>query len=491
MVGNISIGGLSSGLNTGAIIDALLAVERLPIQQLEDRKADEQEKLDLLNQLKGHVAGLRTSSQKISTLAGFLSYQATVSHEGYATISASGSATAGAHTLQIESLAASDRWAFDAVADKDVNLAASDGESISFTYDGVDYDVTLTAAASTLEDIASEISAATGGLLNVSVVNTNTEAAPAWQLVVSGKETGEDYRISGLTSTVTGLTIDGTGPDVDGNALSANNIAVGSNAVAYVNGLQVTRNDNDFSGVIEGVSIQATTADPATTISFTIEADKASVQSTVQEWIDSYNKVISFINSQSEYSEEEGPSGALFGESALRTVRSTINGVLYGQSATDAVNDVDGYGTLKLLGIDAALDGTLTIDPETFSEKLDENLEAFADLFVDTDGFDNGGAAVGSPDYYTDITADTGLADDLMRAIDAMVKPYNDGQGNSYKGIFDARKESFNAAIKLFDKQIEEREFRLEKYEEQLVAKFATLESTMTQLNAQLAYLQI
>ena len=30
---------------------------------------------------------------------------------------------------------------------------------------------------------------------------------------------------------------------------------------------------------------------------------------------------------------------------------------------------------------------------------------------------------------------------------------YNDGQGNSYKGIFDARKESFNAAIKLFDKQ--------------------------------------
>ena len=86
--------------------------------------------------------------------------------------------------------------------------------------------------------------------------------------------------------------------------------------------------------------------------------------------------------------------------------------------------------------------------------------------------------------YYQDTTADSGLADDLMRAIDAIVKPYNDGQGHSYKGLFDARKQSINANIKLFDKQIEEREFRLEKYEEQLVAKFAALESTMARLNA-------
>lgn len=490
MVGNISFGGLGSGLNTGAIIDALLSVERIPIDKLETRKKDEQKKLDLLNQLKGHVNGLREASSKISSLAGFLSYKATVSHEGYATISAGGSATAGGHTLRIDKLAAADRWAFDGVAAKDVNLATADGQGVSFTYDGVDYDVSLTAATSTLEDIAAAISDATDGLLNVSVVNSNTEAAPSWQLVISGKETGEDYRITGLTSTVAGLSIDGTGADANGVAQSVNHIAVGSNAVALIDGLQVTRNDNDFSGVIEGVSIQATTADPLTTISFTIEPDKESVQTTVQGWIDAYNKVVSFINAQSQYDEDSGPSGPLFGDSALRTIRSTLTNTIFGQSASDAENDVEGYGTLKLLGIDAAADGTLSINATKFNEKLDANLEAFADLFVDTDGFDNGGAAVGTPGYYQDTTADTGLADDLMRAIDAMVKPYNDGNGNSYKGLFDARKQSINANIKLFDKQIEEREFRLEKYEEQLVAKFAALESTMARLNAQMAYLQ-
>ena len=45
----------------------------------------------------------------------------------------------------------------DEVADPTVNLAAADGESVSFTYDGVANDVTLTAAASSLEDIAAAI----------------------------------------------------------------------------------------------------------------------------------------------------------------------------------------------------------------------------------------------------------------------------------------------------------------------------------------------
>jgi flagellar hook-associated protein 2 len=490
MAGNISFGGLGSGLNTGAIIDALLSIERIPIEKLEQRKEDEQKKLDLLNQLKGHVAGLREASSKIASLAGFLSYQATVSHEGYATISAGGSATAGGHTLRIDSLAASDRWAFDGVAAKDVDLATADGQGVSFTYDGVDYDVALTADASSLEEIAAAISDATDGVLSVSVVNSSTEAAPSWQLVIAGKETGADFRITDLASSIAGLTIDGTGADLNGVPQSVNHIAVGSNAVALIDGLQVTRNDNDFSGVIEGVSIQATTADPSTTISFTIEPDKESVQTTVQGWLDSYNKVVSFINAQSQYDEDDGPSGPLFGDSALRTLRSTLTSTLFGQSAAQAEGDVEGYGTLKLLGIDSAADGTLTINATKFSEKLDANLEAFADLFVDSDGFDNGGAAVGTPGYYQDTTADSGLADDLMRAIDAIVKPYNDGNGNSYKGLFDARKQSINANIKLFEKQIEEREFRLEKYEAQLVAKFAALESTMARLNAQMSYLQ-
>lgn len=490
MVGGISFGGLGSGLDTGAIIDALLQLESQPIKVLEARKALEQKKIDLLGTLKGHVEALRDKARDLSTTGGFLHFRVQPSEEGYASFSVSSGASAGAHTLRVESLATADRWAFDAVADPDAPLAGGDGQGISFSYDGVAYDVTVAQSASSLNGLAGAIREATDGAVSASVVNTGTDAAPTWQLVLAGTATGADYRISDLTSTVAGLTIDGTGPDGSGNPQSSNNIAVGANAVAFVDGLQVTRSDNDFSGVVEGVGITVTKADPATTISFTVDPDKEAIKESLQEFVDLYNEVIGFINGQSQYSEDGGPSGELFGDPTLRSVRRTLTNSLFGQTLAQVQADAEGFGTLRLVGIESSVDGALSINDSVLDAKLDEDLGAFADLFVDSDGFDNGGALPGTPEYYVDLTEDSGLADDLMRSIEALINRYDDGQGNVYKGLFEARNESINAKVKLFDKQIEQREYRLERYEEQLVARFTALETLMAQLNAQGAFLQ-
>jgi flagellar hook-associated protein 2 len=490
MVGGISFGGLGSGLDTGAIIDALLELESRPLQLLEAKKELEQEKLDLLGTLKGHVQALRDKAEDLSTMSGFLHFQVQASLEGYASFSVSSGASAGAHTLRVDSLATADRWAFDPVADPDVPLATADGQGVSFTYLGTTYDVDVAQADSSLNGIAAAIREATDGAVSVSVVNTGTESAPTWQMVIAGSETGAEARITGISSSVAGLTIDGTPPDPGGNPQSLNNITVGMNAVAWIDGLQVTRSDNDFSGVVEGVGITVTKADPDTTISFTVDPDKEAIKTGVQEFVDLYNAVIDFINGQSEYSEEEGASGELFGDPALRSVRNTLVKSLFGQTLAQVQGDLEGYGTLTLLGIESSVDGRLSIDDAQFDEKLDGNLEAFAELFVDSDGFDNGGALPGTPEFYVDLTPDSGLADDLMRAIDTLVERYDDGQGKTYKGLFDARSESVNAKIKLYDKQIEQQEYRLERVEAQLVARFTALETLMAELNAQGAYLQ-
>jgi len=490
MSGGITFGGLGSGLDTGAIIDALMEIERRPLDLIQAKKKSEQDKLDLLGTLKGHVQDLRDKAEELSTMGGFLHFQVQPSEEGFASFSVSSGASAGAHTLTVQSLATADRWAFDAVADPAAQLATADGQSISFTYQGTLYDVPVTQGDSSLNGIAGAIRDATDGALSVSVVNTGTETTPTWQLVLAGTETGVDARLTGITSTVAGLTIDGTPPDPSGNALSQNNITVGMNAMALVDGLQVTRSDNDFSGVVEGVGITVTKADPDTTISFTVDPDKEAIKTGVQDFIDQYNAVIDFINGQSKYSEEDGPSGALFGDPALRSVRNTLVKSLFGQTLTQVQGDLQGYGTLKLLGIEASTDGRLSINDAQFDEKLDGNLQAFSDLFVDSDGFDNGGALPGTPEYYVDQTPDSGLADDLMRAIDTLVERYDDGQGNSYKGLFDARTDSVNAKIKSYDKQIDQQEYRLGQVEDQLVARFTALESLMADLNSQSAYLQ-
>lgn len=485
----ITFSGLGSGIDSASIISALLAVERVPIQQLEDRKSADQKKIDLIGTFRGLVDTLRTKSNALGTLGGLMSFKVTASQEQIASFSASGSAQAGTHTIDVQSLATTDRWAFDGVADPAVALASADNQAVNFTYDGVAYNIRFDAATSSLNEVAAAINSEAPDDVRASVVNAGTTANPSWQLVLTAQDTGEDFRISGLSSTIDGLTIDGTGPDANGVAQSANNLTVGLNAVAIIDGLTVERTSNDFSDVIEGVSISLLDAQPGTQVQFTVEADKSAIKGRVKEFVDAYNEVVKFISKQNAYDEEKGAGGPLFGDNALRTIQRTLRTTLFGQSASDIAADTAGYGSLRLLGVESTGDGTLKINNTVMDAKMDADLEAFADFFADTDGFDNGGALLGSPRYYYDETADTGFGDDLVRALDAVIKSYGDGAGNFYKGVFDSRVDSLKANQKTYDSRIEQREQRLERMEAQLVARFSSLESLMAQLQSQSAYL--
>jgi flagellar hook-associated protein 2 len=159
-------------------------------------------------------------------------------------------------------------------------------------------------------------------------------------------------------------------------------------------------------------------------------------------------------------------------------VRGTLYNTLFGQTALQVQNDPNGFGTLTLLGIKGDRDGLLAIDAAVMNAKMDEDLAAFAELFVDSDG----SGTTGGPD--------TGLAQSLVDEIDRITKGYTDpGSGTFYKGLFDNRQEALTSAIDRIDDEITRREDRLDAYEQQLIARFTALETVMAQLNAQQAYL--
>ena len=481
----ISFGGLASGLDSSAIIKAMMDVERVPIQLLEAQKATEQEKLDLVGNFKDLIKELQTAADGLRTSDNFFDFTVNASDESVATFSATGSAQAGTHTLTVQSLAQSDRWAFDGVLDPSTDLASADGEQIDFTVNGTSYSIALLQESSSLTEIASEINTLAGDDVSASVVNVGTESAPSYQLVIAGNETGEDYRISGIASTVSGLTIDGTGPDGAGVAQSSNNITVGMNAVAIIDGLTVERADNDFNDVIEGVNISAVGTNVGSEMTFTVEADKEAVKEKVQGFIDAYNGVIGFINGQNSYNEDDGVGGELFGDSILKSVRSTINSALFNVDTAEVMADTEGYVTLSLIGIKSSNDGTLSLEETTFDDKFAANVDALADLFVDSDGFDNGGASEGTPEFYVDTTDDTGLADKLYRNLDLLFGSIPNGSGGSSKALFDARTEALQGNIDQLQDSIDKKEVYLASYEQTLIQRFAALEKLMGALNTQ------
>jgi len=467
----ITFSGLGSGIDTASLVARLVQLEGLRKAQLESKKEIAQDKQKAVSKLETLVKALQTKTEGMSSTSEFLKLKGSASREGVLSFQVASTAVQGSHTIEVQQLAAYDRWAFDAVVDPDADLAGGPGEQITFTAGGTNYAVSIDPSASSLKEIANAINDQAEADVSASVVNVGTNSAPSWKLVVASKDSGEAGRITGLASTISGLSIDGTSPAPGaGTPVSTNNLTVGTNAIALVDGLLVERDTNEFEGVLEGVTFTAQSADVGNPVDISIEPDNAAIKSGLKEFVAAYNEVIKYVNEQNKYSEDDGAGGALFGDSTVSLVRSRIRDSLFKVPLATVQADTEGYSTLGLVGIGVEKDGTLKIDESKLDEKITANVGALANLFTDDDG------AAG---------VDTGLAAQLTSAIDSLVDRGVGPNGEGLKSMFGAKNDSLTAQISELDKRIAEEETRLDKYEETMRLRFANLESVMAQLNAQ------
>jgi flagellar hook-associated protein 2 len=475
----ISFGGLASGLDTSAIISALMKIEQQPIQKLEAEKKNANFKIDLIGSFEKYVDKLHDAAKELSTKADFTSYSVGVSEEGHAGITVTGAPAVGGHTIKVNALATADRWSFQGAApitDDDTDVLLTD-QTLSFSYGTTNYNVALTAGTSSLNEIASAINQTAGADVTASVVNTGTAGTPVYKLVVTGDETGVDNEIV-FSAVPTEL---GSGTELTDAV----------NASITVDGLTVERSTNEFSDVVDGLSIDAQSADPTKTISFTVSIDAEGIKTKLKSFISAWNNVMEFVNDQNTF-DPKAEVPVLFGEGLLFTARSEIRNAMFNLSAAEQsalVSNPTGYDTLSIIGIKSNVDGSLEINEKKLDEKLSANPELFADLFVDTDGFSNGGVTdPNSAAYYTDTTADHGLMEKLWRGIDKMKdsKTTDDGV---LPGLFKARKQTLQDTIKRYDDQILRLIEQSTQLEEQLVLKFSKLEELMGGLNSQQAQL--
>ena len=454
--GPIQFGGLASGLDTQAIISAILEAERVPIFQLEQQRATEQDRLSVIGTFEGLVKALRDKAKELVDGEGFFARSLHIGTEGVAEFSVEEGAQTGTHDLTVIRLAQADRYSFEpGRVDPDASLGTG---SISFTYDGQPISVEISAGSDSLNGIADAINDQAGDAVTANVVNTGTSASPSYQLVITANDTGRDFTIDNLD--VTGVNL---GTEVQ--------LTEAENAAVEIDGLQVERSTNVFENVIPGVTFTAISTGEfgfGASTTFSIDVDPEGIKENVQSFVDAYNEVIDFINTQSDYDPDAGAGGPLFGDAALSSVRNTIQSALLDVDITQVQNDSAGFSTLGLVGIDLDKDGRLSIDDAQFSDKIAENLDAVADLFInETDGIF--------------VKLEAGFEDLLDDATST--------SGTAIPGLFDRRRETINDIIDDIGDRIERLERNLERREEALVAQFANLEQLIGGLNAQGSFL--
>ena len=160
-------------------------------------------------------------------------------------------------------------------------------------------------------------------------------------------------------------------------------VVAGGDATVEIDGVAVTSDTNHIDNVIPGVTLDLQGENLDTTITLNIGHDLDAIKADIQNFVDTYNDVMTFVNTQFAYdTETQETGGVLFGDGTLRSVKSELTSLL-----TQDIWGVSSlFSTLGLVGIENTVDENnqlqLTIDDAALSGYLKTNFNDVVSLFA-------------------------------------------------------------------------------------------------------------
>jgi len=188
-MGELRLAGLSTGIDTSALIAQLMQIEQRRLNKYVETKNTWDQRKEALNTLKTKLNDLKTAAAALSDSRKLRAYATASSDTDVLTAESSNNAFEGNHSVVVNQLANAERWVHSTgMKYKEEYL----GEGV-FIYSYNHKEVTITTTAdTTLEEFA--------GLINNDANNPGVTATllhhnGAYHLVLNGNEAGSDYEI--------------------------------------------------------------------------------------------------------------------------------------------------------------------------------------------------------------------------------------------------------------------------------------------------------
>ena len=196
-----SIDGLSSGLNTTQIIDALIKAERQPAVLMEQEEADKTNIITALQALQAKIVGLGSIATQLSQRTALQKFLVNVSDDKYLTAKSDGEVSVGSYDIQVQSIARNNQLASQGYADQSQAVLGAGSISIGVGTGSV-RTITIDSSNNSLVGVARAINDAKIGV-SASVINDGSSSNP-YRLMLTGSKTGLANKIS-ITSSLSGL----------------------------------------------------------------------------------------------------------------------------------------------------------------------------------------------------------------------------------------------------------------------------------------------
>jgi len=376
--------GLVAGFDTKAAVDEILGLRKFEIAQLNKKQDAETAKQTSFSELNSLLRTFKDQSLSMRDTDKFFSYTASLNSSNAAIpasnlidVAGDNTVTAGTHSIVVQQLAETARSSSSSAVKDAAGVAiTSDLTSLnlstgSFLVNGSTITVN---AADSLKDIANAINTASTGV-TASVIKV---AASDFRLVLAADQTGA----AGFT--LSGADLDAAGPLANlqlgavGQTNALQTLQTAKDAIVTIDGLTITRSNNTIGDAISGLTFTLKQADPATSVSMSIGVDTLDVRNKVQNFIDSYNAVYSFINNQFKIDPETNQNGVLANEAILTSVQSSLTSGLL----TNIPGLTSDRNSLVKIGIEPDEYGQLSINDNLFSNFLNNDSNAIRDLFV-------------------------------------------------------------------------------------------------------------
>lgn len=456
---------------TSDTIDQLLQSDEL-------RKTVIQNKIDKINtksqawtDISTRLGNLTSKLEALQDEGTYGTKKVTSSDDASATVSGLADSLEGSYDLVIKQLATSSKITGGVVTKSDgakvstkdalgysgkltITNSATDGSDSPLT---IDIDVKAT---DSLKDIANAINNAKdpsdkegtkSAGLKATIVNN--------QLVVTSEEMGDRT-----------LTVGGDLKDKLGFADDIVKRTKGQSAEFTLDGIDMTRNSNNPTDVVDGVTFNFKKADASKTITLGLTNDTDKELSAVKDFVSQYNSVMSLLSEKMDVgdpSKEDNTTGALAGDSTLITLQSNLQSMVLGGKSVNGVS-------ASTLGLSVDRNGTLSLDESKFKAQLAKDPNSVKDFFFkDT-----------SSKYATEKTG-TGYTADFKKVIDK----YTSTKSGS-EGIISLRKSSYQSEIKDYNKQIERITEQIATKRARYVTMFTNLDTAIGNLQSQFSYFQ-
>ena len=460
--------GQYSGI-TSDTIDQLLQSDEL-------RKIVIQNKIDKINtksqawtDISTRLGNLMSKLEALQDESTYQTKKVTSSDDTIATISGTSDSLEGSYDLVVKQLATASKLTGGVVSKSDGTTKISTKDALGYSgkltitnasADGsesktIELDIKAT---DSLKDIANAINNAKdpsdstgtkGAGLKATIVNN--------QLVVSSEEMGDRT-----------LTIGGDLKDSLG--FSNSQATKGQNAKFTLDGIEMERNTNTPTDVVDGVTFTLKKADPTKTITLGLTNDTDKELSAVKDFVSQYNSVMSFLSEKMDVgdpSKSDNTTGALAGDSTLISLQSKLQSTVLGGKSVDGIS-------ASTLGLSVDRNGTLSLDETKFKAQLAKNPNAVKDFFFkDT-----------STKYATEKTG-TGYTADFKEVLDR----YTSTKSGS-EGVISLRKSSYQSEIKDYNKQIERITEQIATKRARYVTMFTNLDTAIGNLQSQFSYFQ-